>query len=329
MSVLSRSPRSGAGSSGMARDDLRRRPVISSWSIGPSPTRHSPTTVPGRDDSSTTRSASLMASRTSCVTNRIQWCPWPATRAIARPQPRHGDRVEHRERLVHQEHQENALGLAARGSECPGRDTRCRTWPDSSCGRLSPWPSGGERQQLLRALTAVQAALGPRAAAAARRCAAREPRQQRRLLEHERRTGRAQLQFARGRRVQLRDQVGSVDSAARAPSRRTNSPGSTCRSMLRSAATASAPCPKVLATPRSVSAGVRSLHRRDRHGHLVTLVESASACPRRQHSAVTATNPATLGDAGGGSLAKLGVAAAGRIPKLGEGDGRITGAVTA
>ena len=220
--------------------DLRRASAPSA----PSPTRHSRTT--GRAATTAARPArpSRTASRTSWVTNRI-------VRAGGLPDPQQlalqhvaGDRVERRERLVHQQHAGTALGSLPR-SWPPARGPARRA---GACRRTA---RAGACRPARRAGPATAAR--PRARRRSRRprpasCSGsstlrrgREPRQQRGLLEHERR--------ARGAERRSRPRVGASSPATRlssvdlpqpdAPSRQTNSPGcdraGRCR---RSAATA-------------------------------------------------------------------------------------------
>ena len=216
----------------MAGDDLPQPPVISSVQLASVRRRPATraTTVPGRDDSSTTRWPSRTASRTSWVTNRIAVpvaCPDPQQLAL---QHVAGDRVQRRERLVHQQHPGRpsprrrpswrpARGPARRAGACrrTARAAACRparrAGPAPAARRRArrrsrrPWP--GELQRQLD--------VAPRG----------QPRQQRGLLEHERRPRRAELD--------RRPCVGSSSPATRlssvdlpqpdAPSRQTNSPG--------------------------------------------------------------------------------------------------------
>ena len=82
--------------------------------------------MPGRDDSSTTRSASRIASRTSWVTNRIVVPVACQTRSSSALQHVAGDGVERRERLVHEQHPRPALGLADRPSSRPAHGPATR-----------------------------------------------------------------------------------------------------------------------------------------------------------------------------------------------------------
>ena len=118
-----------------------------------------------------------------------------------------------------------------------------------------------------------------------------------------------------------------------APSRQTNSPGPTRRSMLRSAVTASGPVPKVLPTPRRSSAiadgplAVR-LGPLDDRGHTwVTPVpcrvrrRPPSACPtacRTALSAVTSTNPARFGSVSAAPAVTLSLASWGNVAASGS-----------
>ncbi len=189
-----------------------------------------------------------------------------------------GDRVERRERLVHQQHAGTVLGLAAggRGRERAGqRDALAH--------------AAGE---LVRALVALARRAGPATSSSSARCRrSRRPRPAscsgsstlRRAVSHGSSAASWNMNDGRAVPSDTSPAVGSSSPATRlssvdlpqpdAPSRQTNSPGSTCRSMPRSAVTASAPCPNVLPTPRSVSAGrtrpAAGVGAFDGRGHLV------------------------------------------------------------
>ena len=209
-------------------------------------TGNSAATRPGRLVSSTIRSPRRAASRTLWVTNRTvsRWLGQSRSSSSCSRSRVMASRAPNGSSMS---------STSASWARARARATRWRMPPESSWGRWSAEAAEvDELEQLVGPAPALGLARRPAAAGPARRCLRRQPGEQRRLLEHQRRCGR---------RPSTVPAVGWSSPATRlsrvvlpqpeAPTRQTNSPGATS-SETRSRAThrARSPRPKHLGDAR-------------------------------------------------------------------------------